>query len=213
MPQIRDGVYTRSDRRGFWISFEDAQGRRRQEKTDAPTLQQARSILAQKRAEAEKARVMGYTPPSRDTFAEFEARYLKHQKARLTPRAYERTRGIVETHLRKAFGSSRLAEIRRADVQRYVTDRSGEVGAGSVAKELNVLKHALSMAVEWELIPVNTRTACGLRRLPPAASAICSPRKSRRCLRPVPPGSSPSCSSCSLRECGAGNYLGCAGWT
>jgi integrase len=163
----RDGVYTRADRRGFWISFEDAQGRRRQEKTDAPTLQQARSILAQKRAEAEKARVMGYAPPSRDTFAEFEARYLKHQKARLTPRAYERTRGIVETHLRKAFGSSRLAEIRRGDVQRYVTDRSGEVGAGSVAKELNVLKHALSMAVQWELIPVNY--AHGVR--PPKAPA------------------------------------------
>jgi integrase len=165
--KIRDGVYTRSDRKGFWISFEDAQGRRRQEKTDAPTLQQARSILAQKRAEAEKARVMGYTPPSRDTFAEFEARYLKHQKARLTPRAYERSRGIVETHLHKTFGSSRLAEIRRGDVQRYVTDRSGEVGAGSVAKELNTLKHMLKLAVEWELIPVNY--AHGVR--PPKAPA------------------------------------------
>jgi integrase len=173
----RDGVYTRPDRKGFWISWFDAQGRRRQEKTDAPTLQQARDILAQKRAEAEKQRVLGYAPPSRDTFAEFAPRYLKHQKARLTARAYERSRGIVEKHLRSAFGPLRLAEIRRGDVQRYVTNRSAAVvvrgrknksavpsdvrpapravGAGSVAKELNVLKHMLGLAVEWEMIPVN----------------------------------------------------------
>jgi integrase len=92
---------------------------------------------------------------SRDTFAEFSPRYLKHQKARLTPKAYERSRGISETHLRQAFGSSRLAEVRRGDVQRYVTERSIVVGAASVAKELNVLKHMLALAVEWELIPVN----------------------------------------------------------
>jgi hypothetical protein len=62
---------------------------------------------------AEKARLLGYTPPTKDTFAEFLPRYLQHQKARLTPAAYERTRGIVETHLRPYFGQTQLSLIRR----------------------------------------------------------------------------------------------------
>jgi integrase len=167
MPQIRDGVYTRKDRKGFWISWDDAQGRRRQEKTDAPTLQQARSILAQKRAESEKQRVLGYAPPSEDTFAEFIPKYLKHQKARLTPKAYQRSQGIAEKHLKVAFGAMRLADIRRGDIQRYITHRSTAVAAGSVTKELNVLKHMLAVAVDQELIPANY--AHGIR--PPKAPA------------------------------------------
>jgi integrase len=151
--QDRDGIYIRNGH--YCISFMDAQGRRRQRKTNAQTLTQARTIRAQKLNDAEKQRVLGYTPPCKDTFAEFTPRYLKHQKARLTPKAYERSRGITDTHLHKAFGSCRLAEIRRSDVQRYVTERGVVVGAASVAKELNVLKHMLALAVEWELIPVN----------------------------------------------------------
>jgi integrase len=135
--------------------------------TSAQTLTQARSIRAQKLADAEKQRVLGYAPPSKDTFAEFEPRYLQHQKARLTPLAYARTHGIVENHLHSAFGSVRLAEIRRADVQRYITQRTGRVGTGSVIKEFNVLKHMLNLAVQWELIAANH--AHGVR--PPKAPA------------------------------------------
>src|SRR6185437_16168580 len=125
----RDGIYLRNGH--YYISFVDFQGRRRQQKTNAQTLTQARSIRAQKLADAEKQRVLGYAPPSQDTFAEFQPRYLQHQKARLTPLAYARTRGIVENHLHSAFANVRLAEIRRADVQRYITERTGTVGTGS----------------------------------------------------------------------------------
>lgn len=152
-PSDRDGISLRNGH--YRISYTDAQGRRHQEKTNAHTLTQARAIRAQKMQEAEKQRVLGYAPPSRDTFAEFEPVYLKHQKARITPKAYERTRGIAEKHLRPAFGTMRLAEIRRGEIQRYVTQRSTAVSPGSVAKELNVLKHMFTVAVDAELIPVN----------------------------------------------------------
>src|SRR6185437_8033616 len=102
----RDGIYLRNGH--YYISFVDFQGRRRQQKTNAQTLTQARSIRAQKMADAEKQRVLGYAPPSKDTFAEFEPRYLQHQKARLTPLAYARTFGIVDKHLHGSFGSARL---------------------------------------------------------------------------------------------------------
>lgn len=155
MPKIRDGVYTRPNRKGFWIGWNDAQGRRRQMKTVAPTLQQARDILAKKRADAEKQRVMGYAPPTEDTFDQFALVYLKHQQARLTPKAYQRTKGVVEKHLTPLFGRMRLADLRRDGVEKYVTQRRPEVAKATVAKELNILKHLLAVAVGKELIPFN----------------------------------------------------------
>src|SRR5271170_615178 len=61
----------------------------------------------------------------------------------------------MEAHLRTFFGTVRLAEVRRTDVQRYITHPSGEVSPASVVKELNILKHLVGLAVEWELIPTN----------------------------------------------------------
>jgi hypothetical protein len=37
-PQKRDGVYQSKDRPGWWISWTDAQGRRRYRKTDAQNI-------------------------------------------------------------------------------------------------------------------------------------------------------------------------------
>jgi integrase len=150
----RDGIFKRKS--AFYISFIDATGRRRQLKTSAPTLTQARDIRNAKLAEAEKQRVLGYAPPTKDTFTDFSAEYLKHQKTRITPMAYERSRGIVETHLKTAFGPMRLAAIRRKDIENYISTRSeAKVKPGTIIKEFNVLKHLLTVAVRRELIPVN----------------------------------------------------------
>ncbi len=89
-----------------------------------------------------------------ETFSEVANRFDSHQKARLTDRAYEREHSIIEKHL-KPFFAGKLAAIRRVDVQRYVTARTLKVSAHSVQKELNVLKHLLRLAVEWEINPVN----------------------------------------------------------
>ena len=147
-----DGVYTPKGRTGFWISWIDAQGRRRRRKTNAKTLQQARSARASELVKVEQARVIGFTPPGEDSFAEVSKRFLSHQKARLTPKAYDRESGIVNEHLTKFF-TGPLARIRRLDIQRYVTKRAGEVSAHSLQKELNILKHLLRLAVEWEVVP------------------------------------------------------------
>ena len=150
----RDGIYQRGDRAGFWISWTDAQGRRRYRKTDAQNITQARTIRSAELLRVEHARVLGFTPPGEETFKEVANRFDAHQKARLTDRAYEREHSIIEKHL-KPFFACKLAAIRRVDVQRYVTKRTLKVSAHSVQKELNVLKHLLRLAVEWEIIPVN----------------------------------------------------------
>src|SRR5690349_5501025 len=120
----RDGIFTRKG--SFYISFTNAQGQRKQRKLKGViSLTKARDLRNAELARVEKARVLGYTEPTKDTLAEIVPRYLRHQEARLTPRAYERSRGIVEDHLQSFFGTMRLADIRRADVQRYITERSG----------------------------------------------------------------------------------------
>jgi integrase len=183
----RDGIFTRKDRPGaFYASWTDAGGRRRKRKLDAYTLQQARDLLAAERQKAEKARTLGYMPPGKETFAEIISRYLQHQKARLTARAYERTRGVVEGHLKSAFGGVRLANIRRADVQRYATERSFKVAPGSVVKELNILKHLCHVAVEWELIPVNPAQGMKMPRVPAGRVRYLQPAELRTILEHCP---------------------------
>jgi integrase len=180
-----DGVYTRKDRIGYWITWTDAQGRRKFRKTNAQTLQQARSARASELVKVEQAKVIGFTPPGEDTFADIAKRFLTHQKARLTSHAYVREEGIVNEHLSKFFTGS-LASIRRVDIQRYITQRSGKVSTHSVQKELNILKHLLRLAVEWEVVPFNVAQGVKSPRVPAGRVRYLQPGELRAVLEACP---------------------------
>jgi integrase len=92
----------------------------------------------------------------------------------------------MEAHLRPFFGTVKLAEVRRADVQKYVTQRSGEVSPGSIVKELNVLKHLLALAVEWELIPANPAHGVKPPRVPAGRVRYLQPTELRTVLEACP---------------------------
>jgi integrase len=184
---MRDGVYQRQDRPGWWISFTDAKGQRRRRKVEgAHTLQQARAALAAELQNVERVRVYGIVPPRAETLAAISARYLTHQKARLTRSAYERTRGVMETELIPFFGAMKAGDIRRADVQRYITSRCGKVSPGSVAREVNVLKRFFSLCVEWELIVLNPAAGVKVPRVPPGRVRYLQPGEFRALLAACP---------------------------
>ncbi len=88
-----DGIYTPKDRRGYWISWIDAQGRRRRRKTSAKTLSQARSARAAELVRVEHAKALGFAPPGEETMSDVAPRFLSHQKVRLTTKAYTREQG------------------------------------------------------------------------------------------------------------------------
>lgn len=161
----RDGIYQRKDRPGFWFSWTDAQGCRRFRKTDAQNITQARMIRDAEKAKVEREKALGFKPPAADSFAQTATRFLHYQRARLTPRAYDRERSIVEKHLTPFFNCP-LAGIRRQDVQRYVTQRGGKASSYTIQKELNVIKHLLRLAVEWELIPFSPAQGLKSPRVP-----------------------------------------------
>jgi integrase len=182
----RDGVFTRKDRPGkFFGSWVDASGRRRKRKLEAATLQQAQTLLQAEKSRADEIRTKGYTAATKDSFASILPRYLKHQKPRLTERSYERTEGIARK-LRIVFGEMPLGGIRRADIEQYVTERSGEVQAGSVLKELNVLKHILGRAVKWELLPFNPALKIEAPRAPAGRVRYLQPTELRAVLAACP---------------------------
>src|SRR6185437_320961 len=94
---------------------------------------------------------------------------------------------ILDKHLKPFFGeNTKLAGIRRADVQRYVTERSGEVSAASVTKELNVVKHLMSLAVEWELIPTNPAHGVKSPKAPAGRVRYLQPGELRSVLEACP---------------------------
>ena len=181
MANHADGVYTRGDRPGYWITWNDAQGRRRRRQTSARTLAQARAARAAELVRVEQSRCLGFAPPGEQTFADVAARFVTYQKARLTPRTYDREAGIVNEHLSKFFCGS-VASIRRVDIQRYVTKRAGEVSAHSVQKELNVLKHLLRLAVEWEVIPFSPAQSVKAPRVPAGRVRYLQPTELRSLL-------------------------------
>lgn len=149
----RDGISIYKGK--FRISYIDGQGCRRQETINASTVQLARQVRAKRLEEAERQRVLGIVPETAKTFAEIIPEYLRYQQARLVPKGYERISGIVEKHLRAAFGPKPMASIQRGDIEDYITARRMLVSVASVTKELNTIKHLFSWAVGRKYLRAN----------------------------------------------------------
>ena len=155
MARNGDGIYMRKDRPGYWISYQDADGHRRRRKVEAPNRTKAGDLRSGYVAREETAKAHGVRPPGPEMFGDVAREYLTHQKPRISAANYRRECGIVEDHL-KPFFAGELRAIRKATVARYITARCACVSSATVAKELNVLKHLLRLAVEeWEYLPVN----------------------------------------------------------
>jgi integrase len=151
----RDGLYWRKDRKAWWVSFIDAQGRRvRKAAPDVHNHDEAVTFRADERRQVREQRNLkpGEVLVCRDSFADIANKYLAYQKPRLTPKAYTREAGILE-HLKDAF-TGKLVDVTSAQVSDYVTERLGKVSKGSVRKELVSLKHLYRLVCgEWKLLP------------------------------------------------------------
>ncbi len=183
----RDGVYQRKDRPGtWWGSWIDASGRRRQRKFDVHTLQQARTALSAEKLKVEEQIKFGRPLPSKDSFETFANEFLKLQKRRISPHVvrgkisqaeYTRQEGIVETKLVPFFGAMKLAVIRKADVVKYIHDRTGEVSDGTIIKEVNTLKKLFNVALDLDMIPANPATRAPLPEAPEGRTRFLTPEQ------------------------------------
>jgi integrase len=182
MPRTqKDGVFTRKDRKGFFISWKDANGKRRKRKTNSRTLLQARNALEGERRRVEEAKYLGFIPPGEDTFSEVAGRFLAFQKARVSKKEHVREEGILRNHL-KPFFPGTVASIRKVDIDKYITQRSGEVSPATVRREAMILKYLLSKSVDWEIVPVNPAVRSELPPVPQGRVRYLQPTELRTLL-------------------------------
>ncbi len=177
---VRNGVFERNDRKGFWISYIDASGKRRKEKVAAHTPTQAANILSAVKTRIEQNKALGVTAATDITTEDLFVRYKRHQRTKLRATTFERLNGILATL--KQNLPSRAKEIRRRTIADFISFRAETVRPGTIAKEVTVLKHALKLAVEWELLPSNAAQGAKLPKLPPGRTRYLSPTELKAAL-------------------------------
>ena len=183
-PKKRDGVYYRKDRGSWWVSYPDANGRRQREAVAAQTRPQAVAARAALMLKAERDRVLGVKEASDISTADLLARYKRHQKSRLRSTTFERLDGILDTL--KASLPERAKDITRKTVADYISSRSEDVSAGTIQKEIAVVKHSLRLAVEWELLNNNPAQGARLPKLPQGRTRYLSPTELKSVLETAP---------------------------
>jgi integrase len=184
--KVRDGVYYRKDRSGWWGSYIGADGERVREKLVAYTRQEALEALRRIKSKEEIARTLGVRPASDITTEALFERYKRHQKARIRPTTYERLGGILDTL------KSRLPALAKAITKRtvaqYIDTRSGPdaMKPATVAKEISVLKHCLRLAVEWGELNQNPAAGARLPQLLPGRTRYLTPGELKAALEAAP---------------------------
>jgi integrase len=180
----RDGVFQRTDRSGWWVSYVNADGKRKKEKVTAFTRTQAMTALSQIKTRIERDSILGVKSASEITTADLLARFKAYQKAQLRPTTFVRLDGILNTL--KAALPTLAKEITRRTVADYILKRSETVSAGTVAKEFATLNHALRLAVEWELLTVNPAQGAKLPRQSEGRTRYLSPTEFKAALEAAP---------------------------
>jgi len=190
----RDGVYERDGRPGYWISFVDEYGKRRQQ-YGGPTLTQAREkreAIRTRVRESKEAIANGEPLPTNENFGAIANRYIQFQRKRcsageLSEQEMRRQEGIVEKHLVPFFGATKLKSIRPSKVNAYVESRTGEVAAGTIIKEANVLKHLFGVACDiWEIIPSNPARRVRMPAAPEGRTRHLEPKELQKLLLACP---------------------------
>jgi integrase len=191
----RDGISEPRDRGGFIIQWVDFDGRRRRRTVKVASREAAKAALQAEKTKVEKAKEYGQPLPTTDSFENFAREFLKIQerriashvaKGKISQAEYDRQKGIIEGHLKKFFGSQRLAMIRRADVVKYIHERTGKVSDATVIKEINVVKRMLNVAVDLEKISSNPAHRAPVPKAPEGRVRYLTAEELGRVLRACP---------------------------
>ncbi|MSO22093.1 MAG: site-specific integrase [Acidobacteria bacterium] len=180
----RDGVFQRTDRSGWWVSYIASAGKRRKEKVVAHTRTQALNALNGIRTREQREQILGIKEVSEISTADLLGRYKRYQKPRLRPTTFERLDSILKTL--KAHLPERAKDMTRKTVSDFISARSETVAPGTIQKETTVLKHALKLAVEWELLHENVAQGAKLPRVPEGRTRYLTPLELKAALDAAP---------------------------
>ena len=149
------GYIYRDSRTEKWImAFRDTDGRLRRIKTDAPTKELAKMVLASKNVELTKAKIAGTDAVTPISFRDFSAKYLRYSRKNKAHSTSRRDRSLIN-NLLSAFGTQRLSEIKARQVEEYKIKRASQVAPATVNRELACLKNMFNKAIQWDYAKEN----------------------------------------------------------
>jgi integrase len=144
-------VYKRGD--NWYIDF-TFHGQRIREMI-GPSRKGAEAVIAKRKAEiAENKFLDKRKEPDPIKFYDFAKEYMAWAKANKKPSTYSRELSTVR-NLNKEFETKNIQEITTWQIEKYKAKRKEEVKPASVNRELALLKHLYSKAIEWEKIKEN----------------------------------------------------------
>lgn len=182
--QQRDGVFTRADRKGFFVSYIDASGIRRKQKIVAHTRAQAVTVLQAIKTRVQQEKILGVKHISEITVSDLFERFRRHQKARVRPATYERLDAICDAL--QAMLPDKARDISRETISQLISTRLETVAPATIAKEVAILKHALRMACEWDLLRENPAIKIDLPKIPEGRIRYLSPSELHAILAAAP---------------------------
>ena len=145
----------------YYLRYKDNNGKTCHQKinrTTDTTLADARKKAKNLKAEIE----LGADPrgeenakkaiPSYSEF--FEQHYLPYVKPR--KRSWEKDEEMYRLRLNAVFGSQRLNQITRQQIQGFHTTLKGQgLSASTCNHYIKLLKHSLNLAIDWALLDIN----------------------------------------------------------
>jgi hypothetical protein len=165
----RDGLYQRKDRRGWWISYLDADGRRRREcvATDYRTaVMRRREILSA----ITRGEILGVRDEEIRVRAFVENKYWPTVKASVSLGEQIRAQSILDTQILPHFGDVKLAKLHREAIEQWQAERRDQVSGSTANKELMRLGHLLNRAVAWGYLKASP--ARGIKRAKEAPGRV-----------------------------------------
>lgn len=142
----RGGVFKREDY--WWGSWTGEDGSRVRERLEARTYNDAVSERNAKQDRARQIRRTGRPAPATEPLRDYVEEFLNWQRPRQTPESWLRTKGVLDLDALTPLLSLPVHTIRREDIDKFATKRAAERSAGTIFKELGVVKKMLNWLVD-----------------------------------------------------------------
>lgn len=138
-------VYKRGD--NWYIDF-TFHGQRIREMI-GPSRKGAEKVIAKRKAEIAENKFLDVRKePDPIKFYDFAKEYLQWSNANKKPSSYRRDLSMMR-QLNKEFETKAIQEITTWQIEKYKAKRKEEVRPASVNRELALLKHMYTKAIEW----------------------------------------------------------------
>ncbi len=151
---VERGIYARKTKAGvvrYGVSF--WAGTRRVQEMVGPSITEARAVLAIRHSEVLRGKFgLAKKKPKPPTFDAFCERYLSQSKQ--LKKSWKRDELALKP-MRVFFAPKRIDQVTTWDIERYRARRLESITKATCNRDLDVLRHMLNMAVEWEVIEKN----------------------------------------------------------